>query len=270
MTARLAPPVPIAPERARRRWGRWVALLLLLLVIAGVAVLHSSWLSVHQIEILGSEHSDVAARLEQAGIGEGAIMIWVSPGDVEEAVLVDPWVREARVQRVLPGTLVVEVLEHTPAAWIEGRTGWMLVSRDGSVIEHAAVPEPGLLRAPLGFEDYPSGAVPDDPRWEEVVELAVAVPELASSLVLHEEAGGLWTTADGIPVFLGPISDLADKGRVLLAVLGEEEVPDGWSLDLVAPRRPALVPPTLRQQAELRVDDPDDVPQLEDEASPTP
>jgi cell division protein FtsQ len=221
-------------------------------VVAAVMVLHSPWLSLSTVDIVGSEHADVEGRLASADVGEGAIMLWLSPGEVEEAVVADPWVREARVERVLPDTLVVEVLEHTPALWIEGETGWMLVGRDGSVLEHTDRPGDGLLRVALGFPDHAPGSSPDAPAWREVVSLAVSVPEMAGAeLSLDEE--GVRSSVSGIPVHFGPPVDLADKGRVLLSVLAEG-VPADWSIDLVAPRRPVLVPPSLKDQAELEVE----------------
>lgn len=52
-----------------------------------------------------------------------------------------PWVREARVSRRWPDTLVVELAEHVPLArWNDGE----LVSREGEVFKAAA--EPGLPR----------------------------------------------------------------------------------------------------------------------------
>ena len=256
MTVRLAPAPPVdrePPRPRKRRWAAWAIASVAVLVVAAVAVLHSPWLSVRDVDIVGSQRSDVPARLEEAEIGEGAIMLWVSPGEVERAVMEDPWVREARVQRVLPSTLVVEVLEHAPVAWIEGATSWMLVARDGSVLEQAPAPQGGLLHAALGFDDRIPGVLPDDPAWNEVVELAVSVPEL-SSIELHLEGGSVWATVAGIDVHFGAPTDLADKGRVLVAILAEG-VPADWSIDLVAPRRPALVPPSLRDQAELQVED---------------
>ncbi len=259
MAVRLAPaPVIPDPARKRRRWLIWVAVLAVVLIGSGIGVLHSSWLSVHEIDIRGAEQADVAGRVAAAGVGEGAIMLWVSPGELEAAVLADPWVREARVQRVLPDTLVVDVLEHTPLLWVEGASSWMLVSRDGSVLENVPAAEDGLLRVSLSFRDYGPGELPEDPTWTEVLELAhVLDPALAAGFTLEEAAGVASATVDGTRFDFGPPVDLADKGRVMMSMLAEE-VPAGWSVDLVAPRRPALVPPSMREQAELKVEAPRD------------
>jgi len=255
MAVDLAPsPVVHDPPPRKRRRLVWMIVVAVVLSGAAVGVLHSSWLSVHDIDIRGAERGDVAGRIAAAGVGEGAIMLWVSPGELEAAVLADPWIREARVQRVLPDTLVVEVLEHTPTLWVEGASVWMLVARDGTVLENAATPGDGLLRASLSFRDFGPGEQPADATWNELLELvSVLDPELASGFSLTEANGVAAATVAGIRFDFGPPVDLADKGRVLMEMLNEE-VPDGWAVDLVAPRRPALVPPSMREQAELKVE----------------
>jgi len=244
MTATAAPPVeaPGGAAPRRRRRGRWVLAAAILLVGAAAVAVHTPWLSLRKVEVLGAEHSDPAARIAAAGIGEGKLMVWLRPGAVEEAVRADPWVSDVRAELVLPDRLVVEVLEHTPAAWIEGTTTWMLVSRSGSVLESAGEPDDRLLRAALSFRDFPPGTRPDDAVWSEVVALALSLdPGVAASAHLTAEGGTLWLDAAGVEARLGAPVQLADKGRVLGALL-DEGVPDGWSIDLVAPLRPALVP----------------------------
>jgi hypothetical protein len=244
MTATFSPPreAPETGGRRRRRWGRWVLAVAVLLVGTAAVVVHTPWLSLREIEVLGAEHSDPGVRIAAAGIGEGKLMVWLRPGVVEEAVAGDPWVSDVRAELVLPDRLVVEVLEHTPAVWIEGTTTWMLVSRSGSVLETAAGPDDTLLRAALAFRDFAPGTVPDDAAWLEVVGLAVSLdPALAASSDLTSVEGTLWIDAGGVDARLGAAVGLADKGRVLGSML-EAGVPDGWTVDLVAPMRPALVP----------------------------
>ena len=133
MTTTTRRPIPVErPARGRRKWP-WITLAAIA-VIAGV-LLHSPWLSVGDIEIRGADQADVAGRVAATGVGEGAILVWVDTGAVADAVLADPWVRDVLVDRVWPDRLLVEVLEHRPALWVEGVRGWMLVSRDGTVLE---------------------------------------------------------------------------------------------------------------------------------------
>jgi cell division protein FtsQ len=233
-----------APGSGRRR--RWVAMAGLVgatLVVVAVVVLNSPWMSVRQIEIVGAVKADVAGRLSAAGVGEGAIMIWLRPGRIEKAVLADPWVLDVRVERVFPDHLVVEVLERTPSASILGSGSWMLVSGDGAVLETTDAALPGLLQVEIGLSDHEPGECPQDETWIEVVELSKALgPDVAgrSRLVLRQ--GDLWIETGGSEARLGRAVDLAEKGRAL-AVLLEQGLPEGSVIDLIAPERPAVTLP---------------------------
>ena len=243
------------PGRSRRLW-LWVTAALVALGAAAIGVLHSPWLSVDEIEIVGARRADVARAVAAAGVGPGAIMIWVDTGAVEAEVRSDPWVRDARVSRVFPDRVVVEVLEREPALWIEGTAGWMLVSGDGTVVAAGPGPEDdGLLRALLIAPDRPIGERPDDPAWHEVVALAEALaPDLAAESALTLRGSELWLTIPGHSVRLGAPIDLADKGRVLQGLLAEDDLPFGAVIDLIAPRRPAVVPATPLPAADPQVE----------------
>jgi hypothetical protein len=228
--------------RPARSWPAWAAVIALLLLVAAAVVLHSPWLSVREVEIAGAERADVAGRLAEAGIGTGAIMIWLDTGEAEAVVAADPWVLRVRATRVWPDRLVVEVEERTPAAWVEAGGEWLLVSADGAILESAPAPGDGLLKVAIGMDGAATGTTPEAPLWDEVVELSgVLSAPLASSSTLESRGGELWLQTPGHPVRFGAAIDLADKGRVTQVMLADG-LPDGSVLDVVAPRRPAVVP----------------------------
>lgn len=242
-----APPAPAPrPGRAgppRRRWAWALGIVAGLVAGATAVVLHSPWMSVREIEIAGAQHADVAGRLAQAGVGRGAIMIWLDPEEVEAAVGADPWVREVRVERVFPSRLVIEVLEQTPAVWVAGERSWMLVSRTGAVIEVAEAPEEGLLRAEVFYPDHAAGEQPEEQEWRELASLGWGLGEgLAAEARVTREAGQLWLTAGGCRARLGAPTQLAEKGRAF-AALREAGLPAGAQVDLIAPTRPAVTLP---------------------------
>lgn len=228
-----------AEARQRRLWP-W--LLGGALVAAAAFALHSPWLAVHEIEIVGAVRSDPTPLIAAAGVGEGAILIWVDTGAVARAVREDPWVADARVDRVWPDRLVVEVLERQPVAWIEGTTTWMLVASDGTVLDVALEPEGGYLQAVLAFPDLARGEQPADATWNEIVALAATLRgDIGGALTVELLGSELWTEVFGHPVRLGYPIDLADKGRTLRVLL-QEELPPGATLDVSSPTRPAIAP----------------------------
>jgi hypothetical protein len=242
-------------ETPRRRVWPWIAASGILIAGAAAWALHSPWLSVDRIEILGAERADVASLVAATGIDRGAIMIWVDTGEITEAVLADPWVRDARVERVFPDRLVVEVLERQPAVWIEGTTAWMLVAGDGTVLSVAGEPDQTVLRAYLVAPDRPPGDHPEEAAWSEVVGLArVLDPPLAAEARLLLEGSELWLEVPGHRVRLGAPVDLGDKALVLQELLQDQSLPFGAIVDLVAPRRPAVIPPGTSQAADAEVE----------------
>jgi len=233
-------PATVRPPVRRAR--RWPLVMLILLVLAAVGVLHSPLVAVEVVEILGADRADVVGIVEDFGLGEGALLLWVDTGAIEGAVLEEPWVADVRVDRIWPNTVVVEVIEHDPVVWIEGGLGWMLVSRDGTVLERAPEPGSGLLLAALAFPDFLAGDRPADPAWHEIVEMALVLSDdIGGTLALEMRGPELWTTAFGHDIRLGHPIDLADKGRTLRAMLSEE-LPDGAVIDVTSPLRPAVVP----------------------------
>ncbi|MBI5157441.1 MAG: FtsQ-type POTRA domain-containing protein [Acidimicrobiia bacterium] len=218
----------------------WPWLALATLAAAAAFALHSPWLSVGEIEIVGAVHSDPEPLIAATGVGEGAILIWVDTGRLERAVAADPWVADVRVERVWPDRLVVEVLEREPVAWFEGTTSWMLVASDGTVLEVVAEPGGGHLRAVLAFPDLVPGDRPADPTWNEIVAMAVTLrDDFGGAMTVELRGTELWSEALGHPVRLGYPIDLADKARTLRALL-VEDLPRGATIDVSSPLRPAV------------------------------
>lgn len=223
----------------RRRWP-WIVIVLATATMVGIA--HSPLLAVDAIEILGAVRSTTGERVAAAGLGEGALLLYVNTGEIEAAVREDPWVVDAHVERIWPDRVVVEVLERDPLVWIEGVSAWMLVARDGTVLETADAPTQTLMRVALAFPDQAPGAEPIDPAWGEVVEMAlVLADDIGGTMTLELRGPELWTFALGHEVRLGHPIDLADKGRTMRALLAGD-VPDGALIDVSSPIRPAIVP----------------------------
>lgn len=239
---------PLAPPRRAR--APWVGVVLLLVLISAAVALHSPWLSVREIEIAGADRVDAAGLLDRAGIGTGAIMIWLDTRAVEAAIAGDPWTAAVHAGREWPSRLVVEVEERVPGLWMEGTGGWMLVATDGTVLEVADQAGDGLLTVALGLQTLPPGVRPQDPLWNELLALSgVLSGQLASTSRVVTDGTEIWLETPGHLVRFGHPIDLAEKGRVAQVML-DDGLPTGATLDVVAPRRPAVVPAGLQGEVE--------------------
>lgn len=55
--------------------------------------------------------------------------------DIAASLKAIPWVMDAQIRRILPGTLDIKIIERTPVAiWLDAKAGAALISADGTVL----------------------------------------------------------------------------------------------------------------------------------------
>ena len=127
-------------------------------------------LTVSEITVEGRETTDRETILAALAAGPGTPILAVSPTHVKEQLEALPWVRTAVIERRLPGTLYVRLVERKPLALWQHGGKLELVDREGNVIpvarldrfaklplvvgegaaSHAAVGAAAELRHPAG------------------------------------------------------------------------------------------------------------------------
>lgn len=139
-------PIPARVWRRLRNWmfGLLCAAGLCAGVIAmgvpqtiGMAAAHAigaMGFTVKSIEIEGRGHVDRDAIYRVAMDARGQDMPLVDLAGIREALLGLPWVRDARVSRRLPDTLVVDIVEKTPAGIWQYRQRLELIDAAGEPI----------------------------------------------------------------------------------------------------------------------------------------
>ena len=128
-------------ERERRRRGLarrrlLVVLALGALVSAIVWGLVGLWrgpvFSIKKVVVVGTTRLTRAAVIKEAAIPSDATLLRLSAKGIEDRLTSDPWVASAHVSRTFPSTLVVTIVERTPAALVDaGGTALWLVDKDG-------------------------------------------------------------------------------------------------------------------------------------------
>jgi cell division protein FtsQ len=94
-------------------------------------------LTVSDITVEGRETTDRETILAALAAGSGTPILAVSPTHVKEQLEALPWVRTAVIERRLPGTLYVRLVERKPLALWQHGGKLELVDREGSVIRVA-------------------------------------------------------------------------------------------------------------------------------------
>jgi cell division protein FtsQ len=156
-------PLPAETVRMVSGWlvgAMIVALLLAVLIalrvpqMAGVAVgeaIGQAGFSVRRIEPKGLNRLDADQVYRVAGDQWGRAMPLVDLEGTRQRLLQFGWVKDARVSRRFPDTLVVDIVERSPAAIWQHNRQLSLIDRDGVVLEPVrleAMPDLPLVIGP--------------------------------------------------------------------------------------------------------------------------
>ena len=91
-------------------------------------------LVVGDIEVEGRETTDTATIMAALSAARGTPILAVSPSRAKEKLESLPWVRSAAIERRLPGTLMVRLVERHPLAVWQHAGRQELIDREGAVI----------------------------------------------------------------------------------------------------------------------------------------
>ena len=159
--------------------------------MAGAAVGEAGF-TVSGYQIVGLKHMDrgridevvtdeLARAAEEAG-SEKAPQALVDVGEIRQRLLKFGWVKDARVSRRLPDTLVIDIVERTPAALWQSQGQLALIDGEGVVLDRVPVdkmPDLPLLIGP--------GANSEE---QQLGRLMASVPTLKPQLASATWVGG--------------------------------------------------------------------------------
>lgn len=262
--------IPMDPRLRARRvevmrlQGRRRLRLIVTFVVATLALVAGWWLvtaspllDVDRIEVRGIERTPVDDVIARADIARGEALVEVDLPAAEQAVAALPWVDEVDSRRSVFGTVTIDVTEREPVAAVPGPSGWLLVDRDGRVLEAVDSFEAGL-------------AVVDGVRWNVapggwIGEGALGAIDVASSLPaglrsqvasIHDPgAASTGAERDGAPVAetgielvlfgggrvqIGSPTELSEKYVAAMSVLAQVSTRCLDRLDVRAPSVPVL------------------------------
>lgn len=210
----------------------------------------SPLLSVRDVKLAGARHTtpeDVAAA---AGLGPDDNLLLLSADEVVDAARTLPWVADAEVERRLPGTVKVKVVERRPALVFSlGDAARWTIDARGHVLA-AGQAEPGLpVVAGVEVGEIRPGLKLDSPVIREVLTAWRSLPKKLARDVQAIFASSLerisFTLVDGTQVRYGAAERLDAKNEVLLAVrkkLAEDDRAAVY-IDVRVPTSPAVGPP---------------------------
>jgi cell division protein FtsQ len=139
-------------------------------------------LVVSDIEVTGRQTTDASTIMEALGATRGTPILAVDPGRAKEKLQALPWVRSAAIERRLPGTLFVRLIERQPLAVWQHDGKLQLIGRDGDVI-----PVTDLSR----FAKLPTVVGDDAPKYaRDLIDMLAKEPDLFARVTAAVRVGG--------------------------------------------------------------------------------
>jgi cell division protein FtsQ len=219
-----------------------------LLLVAGIvwAVLWSPLLMVRAVRVVGGRHTtseDVAAA---AGIDSGDNLLFLSTDQVADQVRGLPWVKDADVDRMLPGTIRVRIRERRPAMVLSLPDAQWRIDAHGRVLGVAHSTHGNPVLAGTGGTGLEPGAQVRDPGASDALRVWRELPaplrsSVEAAFAPTPERITLFLRA-GVQVRYGAAERMAAKNRVL-GVLLRRTAAQGRAvgyIDVRVPTSPAV------------------------------
>jgi len=190
-------------------------------------------LSVQDVTVTGRNETAAADMLAAIDVQRGTPILSVDPEAVRQRLKRLSWVRDARVERRLPGVIAIAIEERVPMALWQRSGKLVLVDREGAIILRSGLDRFRHLITLVG-DDAPKGApellalLSTEPQLERRVNAAIRVGERRWNLQMD----------NGIDVRL-PENDVAAAWAQLAHLEREQKVlgRDVVTIDLRLPDR---------------------------------
>ena len=153
----------VVKARRRRRLAVVFSLLFIIAVILGLgAVYRSDLFAIEYLSVKGVRHLTVAEMTALAAVPEDATLLRVDTDDIRDRLLTDAWVQDATVQRVLPNTLEITIVEREIAAVVE------ISNTEASAIRRWAISADSMWLMPIPDRDSEAGKLVSESIYEDI------------------------------------------------------------------------------------------------------
>jgi cell division protein FtsQ len=239
------------------RWFVGVALAVVL-VAAGVAVLHTPWFSVRVVAVSGAHpHTSQAAIVAAAGVGQHPALVSVDPGAVAARIESLPFIATAQVERHWPDGVGISVTERVPTVTVAGPgRSWSVLDGQGRTLEVVPTRPAGLVMlvvqgakgaatgaatgaavpAPVGKTLAPAGS------FGLLVCRTLPAAFAAQVTTVTQAPDGTVNLAlnSGLTVLLGTDTDLTTKYEDVAAIIAHASLHGATAIDVTVPASPTV------------------------------
>lgn len=188
--------------------------------IAVWVVVNSSFFAIRQVRVEGARNVSSDEIRSVAAIPSDDNLIMLELDGVAARLEDHPWIAEARVDRDLPSTVVIRIVERLPGGLLLDPRGTVVVSGDGVVLERAETQSPRLPEVGSWPDTLAPGEEIDGLEQQLRATASMPVPllrQIASAAL--EGSDIVLRLRDGGEVLYGGATELDAKNRALADML---------------------------------------------------
>lgn len=231
--------------RAFSRLGFFVALIGLVLIIGGFIFFESPTFELKNIQFQGKIGLAKEELMERMRLNQRISLFQLDMREMESILLEIPNIRTAKLERRLPNTLIVKVVERNPYCIVARNNGLWVMSDDGVILERTQAGKNPRLPILVGLQNAPVqkgnlDRIQDTMFRRGVALLKLAGEDLQDELVELDIKKNRLYTSDGIKVEFGDDRRSAEKMASLRALLSGSERQRIGSIDLRIPEQPII------------------------------
>lgn len=222
-------------RRRRRYWMIAAGAVVALALFVAIGVL-SPLMAVRTINVTGASRVDAAKVKDALGRFEGTPLALVDDGEVHRTLAEFPLIQRYAVERIPPGTLVVQIEERVPAIAVAKGKTFDTYDPAGVLVESAGKRPAGV---PLAGG---AAANPGSPAFEAAAKTVRDMPDALRKQLATVTASSAqdvrFTLASGLEVLWGEAVDTQRKSAVLQALLTGLKGRSVQKIDVSAPNAP--------------------------------
>lgn len=218
-------------------------------LVFGTAIWGSSALTLRRVEVAGNRWVSPHDLVGASGLHAGARLLEVSTGRVATRVESLPWIRDGRVERILPSTIRITVAERKPVAVLLIGDSRFIADPEGVVVDRVAndLPETPLISiTDLPVSKLAAGRRIRLPQYQQALTVVRSLPDLVRArLVIVRAPSPSRITLEldeGVSVIYGADRQLREKNFALRALMERLRREDKKiaSIDVRVPSRPTV------------------------------
>jgi len=202
-------------------------LMILMVLIAGLLFVQSSYFAVGNVVIRGNKYITDADICRIAGIPDKINIFRLNTGEIRERLLRDLRVAEVDISRQFPATIIISITERQPIAYAANSYGFVQLDRHGVVIAAAKtikqIDVPIITGINLG--DVYIGDRVEAGELRPVLTYLAALDEVTlnrlSEVNIDVPDQMLAYTTDSICIKLGEADRLEEKAKLTQSILQE-------------------------------------------------